>query len=63
MSIFQAISTPRWANLAKSLQDDQMASISTRKTLAQATSLRGAPFGPICSPFERLGGAGCEFTA
>ncbi|NQX95399.1 MAG: hypothetical protein HRT64_10875 [Erythrobacter sp.] len=37
--------------------DVQMASTSNRKTLAKATSLSGAPYGPICSPFERLGGA------
>ena len=54
MSIFQALSTPQRAILVKSLRDVQMASISNRKALAKATSLRGAPFGPICSPFGRL---------
>lgn len=63
MSVFQAVSTPQWAILAKSLGDAQMASISNRKPLAQATSLRGAPFGPTFSPFERLGGVVYEFTA
>jgi len=63
MSIFQAVSTPQSAILAKSLRDAQMASISNRKTFAQAISLSSAPFDPICSPFERLGGALYELTA
>ena len=76
MSIFQDLSTlqlpvlsgwlasqPKGAILAKSLRDDQMASISNRKTLAQATSLHCAPFRPICSPFERLNDTVYEFTA
>jgi hypothetical protein len=40
-----------------------MASISNRNALAKATSLRGAHFGPICSPFCRLVDAIYEFTA
>lgn len=54
MRIFQAFSTLRWAILVKSLRDAGMASISNRKPLAKAGSLRGASFGPICSPFTRL---------
>jgi hypothetical protein len=63
MEIFQAPSTPQWANLAKSLRDAKMASISTRNALAKVPDLRGAHFGPICSPFWRLRRAGNEFTA
>ncbi len=62
MSIFQTTPTPRWAILVKSLRDVQMASISNRKALAKATSLRGASFGPICSPFGRLDPADYKFT-
>jgi hypothetical protein len=51
MSIFEDLSTPGWAILIKSLRDVKMASISNRNALAKATSLRGAHFGPICSPF------------
>jgi hypothetical protein len=51
MSIFQAFSTPQWAISVKSLRDVKMASISNGNALAEATSLRGAHFGPICSPF------------
>jgi hypothetical protein len=58
MSIFQADPTLRWAILGKSRRDAEMASISNRNALAKATSLRGAHFGPICSPFRRLEGAG-----
>ena len=54
MSIFQVTPTSRWANLVKSLRDVQMASISNRKALAKTSTLSGAPFGPICSPFGRL---------
>jgi len=39
-----------------------MASISTQSALAKATSLRCGHFGPICSPFWRLGGAIYGFT-
>ena len=48
MSIFQGISTPGWAILAKSLRDVQMASISNQRSLAGAISPCGAHFGPIC---------------
>jgi hypothetical protein len=58
MSIFDDISTLGWAILAKSLRDVQMASISGQNTLGKATSLPGAHFGPICSPFGRLEGVG-----
>jgi hypothetical protein len=51
MSIFQDFSTLQWAKSIKSLQDVKMASLSNRNALAKATSLRGAHFGPICSPF------------
>jgi hypothetical protein len=57
MSIFQTELTLRWALLAKSLQDGGMASSSIRSALGKATSLPGAPIGPICSPFRRLEGA------
>jgi hypothetical protein len=63
MSIFQDFSTLVRAILAKSLRDDQMASISNRKPLAKATSLSGTPFHPICSPFGRLDRLVYEFTA
>ncbi|ALJ11771.1 hypothetical protein LH19_02720 [Sphingopyxis macrogoltabida] len=61
MSIFQDFSTKQWAILIKSLRDVQMASISARKPLGKATSLPGASFGPICSPFGRLDGAVIEY--
>ena len=54
MSIFQTDLTLQSAILVKSRRDVQMASISNRNALAKATSLRGAHFRPICSPFERL---------
>jgi len=54
MSIFEDLSTPGWAILAKFLRDAGMASISNRTALAGATSPCGAHFGPICSPFRRL---------
>src|SRR3546814_2155769 len=57
MSIFPGYPTQRWAILIKSLRDTQMASISNRKALGKATSLPGAPSGPVCSPFGRLDGA------
>ncbi len=63
MSILQGFPTQQWAIFAKSLRDDQMASISNRNSLAKATSLRDANLGPICLPFERLGGGVSEFTA
>ena len=64
MSIFQTDPTLQWAILIKSPWDVQMASISNRNALAKhvlsfaegASSLRGAHFGPICSPFGRLDG-------
>ena len=37
--------------------DGKMASISNRNTLAKTSSLNGAHFRPICSPFYRLEGA------
>jgi hypothetical protein len=57
MSIFPDFSTKQWAILIKSLRDAQMVSISGRKPLGKATSLPGASFAPICSPFGRLDGA------
>jgi len=63
MSIFQTDLTLQWAVLIKSPWDVQMASISNRNALAKATSLRGAHFSPICSPFGRLDGGIYEFTA
>lgn len=61
--MFQAEPTRQWAILIKSRRDAGMASISNRKALGKATSLPGAPFGPICSPFGRRDGAVYEFTA
>src|SRR3546814_6818539 len=61
MSIFPDFSTKQWAILIKSLRDAQIASISDRKVLGKATSLPGAPFGPICSPFGRLDAVGIEY--
>ena len=39
-----------------------MASISSQNTLAKVYDLRGAYFGPICSPFWRLEREIYEFT-
>ena len=43
-------------HLVKSLRDAGMASISNGNPLGKATSLPGAHFRPICSPFRRLEG-------
>jgi|GEM_PF-5519936 len=40
-----------------------MASLSSRKTFAKATSLCGAPFDPIGSPLGRLDRPVYKFTA
>jgi len=40
-----------------------MASISNQNALAKVPNLRGAHFGPICSPFWRLERDIYEFTA
>ncbi|WP_237437590.1 hypothetical protein [Altericroceibacterium endophyticum] len=63
MSIFQDFLTQRWAILAKSLGDAEMASLSNQIALGKANSLPGGRFAPICSPFGHLDGAVYEFTA